>query len=62
VTKDTSLPVGDRLIGLPCNEIGIFNRLGLRVLGVHELAAKLGISFASDRESGLPNDPDGRVR
>jgi iron complex outermembrane receptor protein len=59
VTKDTSLPVGDRLTGVPRNEIGIFNKLGLRALGVPELAVTLGISFASDRESGLPNDPDG---
>jgi iron complex outermembrane receptor protein len=59
VTKDSVLPIGDRLGGVPRNELGVFNKVGLRALGIPELSATLGMSFAGDRESGVPNDPDG---
>jgi iron complex outermembrane receptor protein len=59
VTKDNRLPVGDRLVGIPRHAVGVFGKLSLARLGVPGLAATLGVSHASDRPSGVPNDPDG---
>jgi iron complex outermembrane receptor protein len=59
VTKDNRLPVGDRLTGIPRHAVGLFGKLSLARFGVQGLAATLGVSHATDRPSGLPNDPDG---
>lgn len=59
VTRDNSLPVGDRLTGVPRHSVGLFNRVRLAALGAPRLSATLGIAWAGARESGLPNDPDG---
>jgi iron complex outermembrane receptor protein len=58
ITRDNRLPVGDRLTGAPRHTIGLFNRVAL---GVPGLALTLGISHASARPSGIPNDPAGAL-
>jgi iron complex outermembrane recepter protein len=52
------LPVGDQLTGAPRHTVGLFNRVDL---GVRGLSATLGLSHASARPSGIPNDPAGAL-
>lgn len=59
VTEDKQLPVGDRRQGVPDHAASLFNRVSLRPLGLADWSVTAGISYASDRESGLPNDPAG---
>ncbi|MGN6830905.1 TonB-dependent siderophore receptor [Paucibacter sp. M5-1] len=56
ITRDNVLPVGDQLTGAPRHTVGLFNRVDL---GVRGLSATLGLSHASARPSGIPNDPAG---
>ncbi|OGB26585.1 MAG: hypothetical protein A3I66_17205 [Burkholderiales bacterium RIFCSPLOWO2_02_FULL_57_36] len=56
VTRDNRLPVGDRLAGVPRHSIGIFNKLRLTAFGAPAWSATLGLIYASERESGVPNN------
>lgn len=56
VTEDNSLPVGDKVPGVPEHSIGVFNKLRLTALGAPEWSATLGVVYVGERESGLPND------
>jgi iron complex outermembrane receptor protein len=58
ITRDNTLPVGDRLTGAPEHTIGLFNRVDL---GIEGLSATLGVAYASARTSGIPNDPAGAL-
>ena len=59
VTKDNTLPVGDRRTGVPRHSAGLFSKFNLHALGLTNWSVTGGISYASERESGLPNDPSG---
>ncbi len=59
VTEDNRLPVGDRRQGVPENAASLFNKVSLRALGLSAWSVTAGVSYASVRESGLPNDPAG---
>jgi iron complex outermembrane recepter protein len=61
VTRDNRLPVGNRLTGVPEHSAALFNKLGLGRWGLPGLSATLGIAYASDRASGIPNDPPGAL-
>jgi iron complex outermembrane receptor protein len=61
ITRDNRLPVGDRRTGIPEHSVGLFNRLDLTGLGLSQWTVTGGIVYASDRPSGLPNDPAGPV-
>lgn len=57
VTRDNRLPDGDRLVGVPRHTIGLFNKVSLAALGFAQWSVTAGVAHATDRESGLPNDP-----
>jgi len=62
VTKDNRLPEGDRLVGVPTHSAGLFSKLSLDRLGLPRWSFTTGVSYAGERESGLPNDPAGPLR
>lgn len=61
VTKDNRLPVGDQLVGVPTHSAGLFSKLSLDRVGLPRWSFTSGISYAGERESGLPNDPPGAL-
>jgi iron complex outermembrane recepter protein len=61
ITRDNRLPVGDRLTGVPEHSVALFNKLGLARWGLRGLSMTVGIAYASDRASGIPNDPVGAL-
>ncbi len=61
ITRDNRLPEGDRLVGVPRHTIGLFNKVSLASLGWEHWSVTAGIAYATDRVSGLPNDPPPRI-
>jgi iron complex outermembrane recepter protein len=61
VTKDNRFPVGDHRTGIPEHSVGLFNRVDLLALGLPQWSVTAGAVYASDRPSGIPNDPAGPI-
>jgi iron complex outermembrane receptor protein len=55
VTRDQSLPVGDRLAGVPENAFSLWTRYEVQSGPFEGLGGGVGVTYASDRQATLPN-------
>lgn len=56
VSKDNSLPVGDRLVGAARHNANLWTRLELARWGWPQLAVGGGVFYSSERQLALPNN------
>ncbi|MDV2994826.1 MAG: hypothetical protein N4J56_004480 [Chroococcidiopsis sp. SAG 2025] len=55
VTEDNSIPIGDRLVGVPEHSFSIWSTYEIQNGGLQGLGFGLGLVYASEREVALPN-------
>ncbi|MGL6339093.1 MAG: TonB-dependent siderophore receptor [Waterburya sp.] len=56
INKDTTIPIDDRLAGVPEHQIGLWNSYEIQKGKLKGLGVGLGLYYVSQREGNLPND------
>jgi iron complex outermembrane recepter protein len=56
VSRDSTIPVGDRLGGVPAHQFGLWNSYEIPSGDLKGLGVALGLYYASEVESSLPNN------
>lgn len=56
VNKDTTIPIDDRLAGVPEHQIGLWNSYEIQQGNLKGLGFGLGMYYVSQRAANLPND------
>jgi iron complex outermembrane receptor protein len=55
VSKDATIPVGDKLAGIPTNQFGLWTSYEIQAGSLTGLGFGLGLFYVDDRKASLPN-------
>ncbi|MEH2083949.1 MAG: TonB-dependent siderophore receptor [Nostoc sp.] len=55
VNKDVTIPVGDKLAGVPANQLGLWTSYEIQAGSLTGLGFGLGLFYVDDRKASLPN-------